>query len=440
MSRFNALLDRRFALSARETTVSREMMAGLTSFLAAAYLIVVIPSLLSTGGMDRGAATTAAILVMALGSFAMGFYGNLPFIVGPGIGGSVILGVTLAHTEHVPFPVGLAIAMISGLLFLVLTLTGARELVVRMIPPQIKLGLGASIGLFIAMLGCRDAGMVALNVKSTALTLGDFSQPGPVVALIGLAVAVAMQARKIPGAVLAGIAVAALAGIPLGLTHLPHSAVSLPHALTPVALKVDFMGALSLAALPYVFAFFAGEFFSTLGTTLAIGAKAGLTDAHGDLPGIEKPFLVDSLAAALGPLIGIPAGTALVESAAGVEAGGRTGLTPVTAAILFLGTLCLLPLAMAIPKQATAPALILIGISMLGTIRHLRSEAITDILPAMAMVLLTLISNSFGTGIAGGLLVHVIVQVLAGKAREIPIGLLILSIPLGYYFYTAATH
>ncbi|MDB5454907.1 MAG: family permease, partial [Caulobacter sp.] len=285
-----------------------------------------------------------------------------------------------------------------------------------------------------------DAGMVALNVKSNALTLGDFSQPGPVVALIGLAVAVAMQARKIPGAVLAGIAVAALAGIPLGLTHLPHSGLSLPHALTPVAFKVDFLGALSLAALPYVFAFFAGEFFSTLGTTLAIGAKAGLTDAEGNLPGIEKPFLVDSLAAALGPLIGIPAGTALVESAAGVEAGGRTGLTPITAAILFLGTLCLLPLAMAIPKQATAPALILIGISMLGTIRHLRSEAITDVLPAMAMVLLTLISNSFGTGIAGGLLVHVIVQILAGKAREIPIGLLILSIPLGYYFYTAATH
>jgi AGZA family xanthine/uracil permease-like MFS transporter len=168
MSRFDAFLDRRFALKARDATVSREMVAGLTSFLAAAYLIVVIPSLLSTGGMDRGAATTAVILVMALGSVAMGLYANLPFIVGPGIGGSVILGVTLAHLEHVPFPTGLAIAMTSGLLFLVLTLTGARELVVRMIPPQIKLGLGASIGLFIAMLGCRDAGMVALNIKSNA--------------------------------------------------------------------------------------------------------------------------------------------------------------------------------------------------------------------------------------------------------------------------------
>jgi AGZA family xanthine/uracil permease-like MFS transporter len=378
--------------------------------------------------------------VMALGSVAMGVYANLPFIVGPGIGGSVILGVTLAQVEHVPFATGLAIAMTSGVLFLVLTLTGARELVVRMVPPQIKLGLGASIGLFIAMLGCRDAGMVALNVKSNALALGDFSQPGPIVALIGLAVAVAMQARKIPGAVLAGITVAALAGIPLGLTHLPQSALSAPHALIPVALKIDIMGAFSLAALPYIFAFFAGEFFSTLGTTLAIGAKAELTDADGNLPGIEKPFLVDSLAAALGPLIGIPAGTALVESAAGVEAGGRTGLTPVTAAVLFLCTLCLLPLAMAIPKQATAPALILIGISMLGTIRHLRSDDITDLLPAIAMMLLTLISNSFGTGIAGGLLVHVIVQILAGKAREIPIGLLILAIPLGYYFYTAATH
>lgn len=440
MTRLYTLLDRRFALSARETTIGREMMAGLTSFLAAAYLIVVIPSLLSTGGMDRGAATTAAILVMALGSIGMGVYANLPFIVGPGIGGSVILGVTLAHTEHVPLATGLAIAMTSGVLFLVLTLTGARELVVKMIPPQIKLGLGASIGLFIAMLGCRDAGMVAVNAKTMALKLGDFSQPGPVVALIGLAVALALQARKIPGAVLAGIAAAALAGIPLGLTKLPPSLFSLPHGLGPVALQVDFAGAFSLAALPYVFAFFAGEFFSTLGTTLAIGAKAGLTDAEGNLPGIERPFLVDSFAAAVGPLIGIPAGTALVESAAGVEAGGRTGLTPVTAAALFLGALCLLPLAMAIPKQATAPALILIGVSMLGTIRHLRGEDVTDLFPAIAMVLLTLISNSFGTGIAGGLLVHVIVQVLAGKAREIPLGLFILAIPLGYYFYTAATH
>lgn len=438
MSGIATYLDRRFRVAERGSTIPREAMAGLTSFLAAAYLIVVIPSLLSSGGMDRGAATTAAIILMGCGCLAMGFYANLPFIVGPGIGGSVILGVTLAQVEQVPWQTGLGIAAASGVIFLALTLTGARELVVKMIPPQIKLGLGASIGLFIAMLGCRDAGMVSINAKSSALALGDFSQPGPIVALIGLGVAVALQARRIPGAVLAGIAAAALAGIPLGLTT-PSGAVSLPHSLAPVAMKVDLLSALSIAALPYMFAFFAGEFFSTLGTTLAIGAKAGLTDDDGNLPGIERPFLVDSLAASLGPLIGIPAGTALVESAAGVEAGGRTGLTPIAAGALVFCTLLFLPLAMAIPKQATAPALILIGISMLGTIRHAKGDDIVDLLPAMAMILLTLISNSFGTGIAGGLLAHVIVQLLAGRIAQVPKGLLILAVPLGYYFYVAST-
>lgn len=431
-------LERRFALSARGTTPAREGLAGLTSFLAAAYLIVVIPSLLASGGMDRGAATTAAILLMAAGSAFMGLYANLPFIVGPGIGGSAILGVTLAQVDGVPWPVGLGIALCSGLAFVALTLSGARELVVRMIPVQIKLGLGASIGLFIALLGCRDAGMVAVNVKTNALALGDFSAPGPIVALIGLGVALALQARRVPGAVLAGIAAAAAVGIPLGLTTLT-GAVSLPHSIATTTLKADLFGALTLAALPYMFAFFAAEFFSTLGTTLAIGAKAGLTDAQGNLPGIERPFLVDAIAATVGPLIGIPAATALVESAAGVEAGGRTGLTPVVAALLFLCTLALLPIAMAIPRQATAPALILIGLSMLGTLRQASGGDAVDLFPAMAMILLTLIANSFGVGIAGGLLAYVLTQVVAGRWRTLPIGLVILALPLGYYFYTAAT-
>lgn len=433
------LLERRFGLSAHGTSASREGIAGLTSFMAAAYLIVVIPSLLSSGGMDRAATTTATILVIVAGSLAMGLYANLPFIVGPGLGGSAILGVTLAQVEHVPWQAGLGIALLSGLLFLGLTVTGARGLVVRLVPVQIKLGLGASIGLFIALLGCRDAGMVAINAKSNALALGDFSQPGPIVALIGLAVAIALQARRLPGAVLAGIIVAALAGIPLGLTKLAGAPASVPHGIAASALHVDLGAAMRIAALPYLFAFFAGEFFSTLGTTLAVGAKAGLTDTHGDLPGIEKPFLIDSLAATLGPLIGIPAGTALVESAAGVEAGGRTGLTAVAAAVCFLATLLLTPLAMAIPKQATAPALILIGIAMLATLRQAAAERAEDMIPAMVMMLVTLISNSFGTGIAAGILVHVAVLLLAGRWRDLPIGLVLLAVPLGYYFYVAAT-
>ncbi|WP_179401414.1 NCS2 family permease [Burkholderia guangdongensis] len=429
-------LERRFALAARGTSVRTETIAGITSFLAAAYLLVVIPSLLATGGMDRGAATTSTIVVFVLGTVLMGLYANLPFLVGPGIGGSVIVGVTLATTEHVGWQTGLGIACVSGLAFLVLTLLGARSVVVRLIPVQIKLGLGASIGLFVTMLGLRNAGMVVANAKANALALGDFSRPGALVTLIGLAVAVVLQARKVPGAILIAILVAAAAGVPLGVTHLPASFVALPHSIAPVAFKLDIGGALSIAAAPYLFAFFAAEFFSTLGTALAVGAKANLLDEQGNLPNINRPFLVDSIAATIGPVLGIPALTALVESAAGAEAGGRSGLSSLAAAALFALMLLFVPLALAIPKEATAPALILIGLSMFATIRHTHFDDFTDALPVMAMVLLTLMSNSFGTGIAGGLLCYVLVKLLAGRRREVPWGLVVLAVPLGYYFWT----
>jgi AGZA family xanthine/uracil permease-like MFS transporter len=432
-------LERRFGLRSRNTTLSREALAGLTSFLAAAYLVVVIPSLLATGGLDRAAVTTACIAMMVAGSLAMGLYSNFPFIVGPGLGGSVILGVTLTQVEHIPWPTGLGIAALSGLLFYVLTVTGARTVVVRLVPRQIKRGLGASIGLFIAMLGCRQAGFVAVNGKTNALLLADLSQPGPVIALTGLVLILALQARRVPGSMLIGILAAALAGLPLGVSHFPQTLVSVPRSLEPVALKVDLAGAISLQALPYFFAFFAAEFFSTLGTTLAIGAKAGLADNDGNLPHIERPFLVDSLAATLGPLFGIPALTALVESAAGAEAGGRTGLTAIFAGCFFLLTLFLTPLAMVIPKEATAPALIVVGVSMMATLRGEWGDGLADTFPALAMVLLTVISNSFGIGIAGGIVFYVTVKLFESGLKELSPGLLLLAVPLAYYLYTAAT-
>ncbi|MFP6561781.1 NCS2 family permease [Paraburkholderia sp. B3] len=429
-------LDRHFALRARNTTPRIEALAGITSFLAAAYLLVVIPSLLATGGMDRGAATTSTIILFVAGTLFMGLYTNLPFMVGPGIGGSVIVGVTLAATEHVAWQTGLGIAFVSGALFLVLTLLGARSLVVRLIPAQIKLSLGASIGLFIAVLGFRNAGMVVANAKTNALALGDFSRPGTLVALTGLAAAVLLQGRRVPGAILWAILIAAAVGVPLGVTHLPAAPIALPHDIMPVSFKLDIRSALTIAALPYLFAFFAAEFFSTLGTTLAVGAKANLLDEHGNLPNINRPFLVDSIAAMLGPVLGIPAMTALVESAAGAEAGGRSGLSSLAAAAMFALTLLFVPVALSIPKEATAPALILIGLSMFSTIRHAQLSDFTDAVPVLFMVLLTLMSNSFGTGIAGGLLVYVLVKLLAGRLSEVPWGLAVLAVPLGYYFWT----
>lgn len=304
-------------------------------------------------------------------------------------------------------------------------------------PSVVEQSLGQrQIGLFVTMLGLRNAGMVAVNAKTSALALGDFSRPGALVTLIGLAVAIMLQARKVPGAILLAILAAALAGVPLGVTRVPETLISLPHAIGPVAFQLDIGSALSIAAAPYLFAFFAAEFFSTLGTALAVGAKANLLDEHGNLPDIHRPFLVDSIAATLGPLLGIPALTALVESAAGAEAGARTGLSSLAAAAMFALMLLFVPVALAIPKEATAPALILIGLSMFSTIRHAHFDDFTDALPVMLMVLLTLVSNSFGTGIAGGLLCYVLIKLLAGRWREVPWGLMLLAVPLGYYFWT----
>jgi AGZA family xanthine/uracil permease-like MFS transporter len=223
------------------------------------------------------------------------------------------------------------------------------------------------------------------------------------------------------------------------VTKLPASLLSLPHDIAPVTLQLDFLGALSPVFIPYLFAFFAAEFFSTMGTTLAVGGKAGLLDEHGNMPDINRPFVVDSIAATIGPLFGVPALTALIESAAGVEAGGRTGLTAVAAALLFLLALLFVPVALMIPAQATAPALILIGLSMFSGLKKVDLEDFTDGLPAILMVLLTVLSNSFGTGIAGGLLAYVLIKLLAGKGREVSLGMYILALPLTYYFWTVVS-
>jgi adenine/guanine/hypoxanthine permease len=435
-SRGSLLLETRFRLTERQTTPRIEIIAGITTFLAASYLLVVIPSILSTAGIDRAGATTTTILLFVGASTLMALYANLPFIVGPGIGGSVIVAISMAGTEHVPWPVGLGVAFWSGILFFILTVTGMRTLITRMVPVQIKLSLSAAIGVFIAVLGFRNAGLVLANARTNALALGDFTTPGAIIALVGLAIMVVLRARKIPGGILLGILGATAVGVPLGVTKLPSTIFSLPTDISLVTLQLDPIGALRPLLFPYLFAFFAAEFFSTMGTTLAVGGKAGLLDENGNMPDINKPFVVDSIGASIGPLFGIPALTALIESAAGAEAGGRTGLTALTAAVCFLLALLLVPVALMIPVQATAPALILIGLSMFSGIRAVDLEHFTEGLPAVLTVLLTLLSNSFGTGIAGGLLSYVLVKVLAGEWRQVSIGMYILAVPLAYYFWT----
>jgi AGZA family xanthine/uracil permease-like MFS transporter len=430
----------RFHLNQRGTSLHTETLAGITSFLAAAYLMVVIPSLLAAGGMDRGAATTVTILVFVASTIFMALYADMPFLVGPGIGGSVLVGPTMAATEHIPWQTGLGIAFWSSLIFVALTFLGLRQTIAKMVPTQIKLALGAAIGLFIAVLGFKNAGLVGVNARTSSLMLGSFATPQALVALFGLFFAVFLKGRRIPGAILWAILGATLLGIPLGVTKLPQSYFGLPHGIETTAFQLNFFEPLSLRYFPYLFAFFASEFFSTLGTTLAVGAKAGLVDEHGDMENIGRPFVVDSIAATISPLLGVPSATALVESATGAEVGGRTGVTALIAAAMFALMLLFTPIALMIPAAATAPALILVGLSMFGALRRVDLDNFTEGIAAILMVLLTLLSNSFGTGIAGGLLSYVIIKVLAGEARSVSIGMYVLAVPLGYYFWTVVGH
>lgn len=429
-----------FQLAERKTSVKREFLAGATGFLAAAYLLIVIPNFLAAGGIDQGAATTGVIIVFVVSCLFMGLYGNLPFMVGPGIGGSVLVGLILARDGNVPWQIGLGIASWSGILFFLLTALGLREVVTKAVPQCIKLGLTASIGIFVALLGFRNGGLVIAKASSNALALGDFLSPGAIVALLGFLIAVALQARRVPGALLIAILAATAIGIPLGVTKLPENFFAMPHSVTPVLAQVDMWNSIHLAYLPFLFIFFASEFFSTMGTTLAVGGEAGLLDKEGNMKNIHRPFIVDSIAAAIGPWVGVPAATALIESSAAVEAGGRTGLTAISAGFFFLLTLLFTPVALMIPKEATSPALIIIGLTMFSGLRKVDFSEFTDMLPVLLMVLVTLVANSFGTGIAAGLLLYVVIKLVAGKWREVPLSLYIIALPLLYYFSTLGGH
>jgi AGZA family xanthine/uracil permease-like MFS transporter len=413
-------------------------VGGATSFVTAAYLTVVIPNLLATADMNRPAATTAVIVMFVMGTLGMALYANLPLVVGPGIGGSALVATTLAVTAGVPWRTGLGIAFWSGLAFLVLTLLGLRALVAGIVPVSVKMSLSAAIGIFIAVLGLRNAGLVA--TKSAMSVIPWHTRvPGAIAALAGLAVAVILQRRRVPGGLLLAVALVTVLGIPLGITKTPTNLVSLPHTLAPVALQLDVWGALRPEFFPYMFAFFAAEFFSTMGTTLAVGAEAGWLDESGNMPGINGPFVVDSCSATVGTLLGIPALTALIESAAGVEGGARTGFASIVTAGCFLLTLLFAPLILMVPKEATAPALIVVGLTMFANLRKVNLRNFSDGVPAALTVLVTMFANNFGTGIAAGILSYVLLKVLSGKARELPLGLYLLTLPLVYFFWIMTT-
>lgn len=426
------MIEKLFKLKENNTNVRTEITAGITTFMTMAYILVVQPMFMGAAGMDVGAVTVVTAILAAVFSIFMGMYTNLPFALAPAMGSNAFFAYTLVSAGVVTWETGLGIVFISGVAFLILTVLGLREVIVNLIPKNVKYAIGVAIGFYIVSLGFSNGGL--MDTSAGKIAMGDLTSKGVILTLIGLLIVVFLTARKVKGAILIGIVITTIIGIPLGVTQVPESLVTMPPSIAPIAFKLDIIGALKWSFFPLAFTFFVGDFFSTLGTLLGVSAKANLLDENGNLPNINKPFLVDAIATIVGALFGSTVVTTYIESAAGVEEGGRTGLTAVTTGICFALTLFITPIAAMIPSEATAPALILIGLLMITGVKDIDFSDFTEAFPAFATIVFTIFTSSISNGISIGILAYLFTKVLAGKFKELNWGIYILAIPLLLYF------
>lgn len=422
-------------MSAFGTDIKTELLAGITTFVTMAYVLATVPNMLSGAGMDKHVSLTVMVLLIILTSCAMALVTNRPFALAPGLG-SVGIVASMISNEGIPADIAAGVIFFSGVLFILISFLGLREAVVKVIPVSLKHAVSAGIGLFIALLGAKSMGLIVANDAKNTLAFGDLKSPAVIVTAIGFVILLIMKVRNVPGGMILTILLTTIVGIPFGVTKLPESIVSMPANIGSQFMNIDFTGALNFAYIPFLIALFVPDFFSTFGTVLGVGAKAGYLDENGDLPGIDKCFKVDAIATSFGALFGMPSMTTYLESSAGVEAGGKTGLTVIFTSICFALALFLAPVALIIPSAATAPVLIYIGINMLGGMKNIKFDELTESIPAFVCVTFTIFANNIANGICTALPVYFIMKLAAGKRKELsPVMYVLVAVCL-LYFYT----
>ncbi len=407
-----------FDPAAHGSSVRTEILAGVTTFLTMAYIVVVNPGILAAGGIDHGAAFVATCLAAAIGSAAMGLFANLPLALAPGMGLNAYFTFVVVKGMGVPWQVALGAVFLSGCLFLIVSLLRLREWLIVAIPISLKLGIGAGIGLFLGLIGLKEMGLVVAH-PATLVTLGDLSAPATLLSCLGFVVMAGLTARNVTGAILIGIVGIALLGIPFGLTHL-NGIVAAPPSLAPTFLQLDIAGALRLGVPVVVLTFFLVDVLDNAGTLIATTQRAGLVRPDGSVPNLKQALLADSGGAILGAVLGTSTTTSYIESAAGIQAGGRTGLTALVVAALFLLCLFFAPLATAIPAFATAPALVIVACLMTASLRAVDWDDATEFAPAVVIALAMPFSFSIATGIGLGFLAYAAVKLVAGRWQEVP--------------------
>jgi AGZA family xanthine/uracil permease-like MFS transporter len=420
------MLERLFQLKAHNTTLRTEVLAGLTTFLTMAYILFVNPSILGETGMDKGAIFVATCLAAAFGSAVMGLIANYPIALAPGMGLNAFFTYTVVMGMGYTWQVALGAVFISACLFLLLSIFKIREWIINSIPLDLRTAIAAGIGLFLALVALKNAGVVVDNAN-TLVSLGNLGKPEALLAILGFFLIIGLEARRVTGAVLISILLITVVSIALGITPFG-GVVSMPPSLAPTFLQLDIMGALDIGLVSVVFAFLFVDLFDNSGTLIAVAKKAGLMRKDGYMPKMGRALLADSTAAMAGSLLGTSTTTSYVESAAGVSAGGRTGLTACVVAVLFLLALFFAPLAGSVPAFATAPALLFVAVLMMAGMAEVDWQDITVAAPVLITALAMPLTFSIATGIAFGFITWVIAKVLAGRWRELNPMLVILAV------------
>lgn len=411
------MLDKYFHLKELGTNVRQEVVAGITTFLTMAYIIFVNPAILSEAGMDYGAVFVATCLAAAIGCFIMGLVANYPIALAPGMGLNAFFTYTVVLTEGYSWQSALGAVFFSGCIFVLLSLFKVREWIINSIPGPLKIGIAAGIGLFLALVGLKNAGIIVGN-PATMVGLGDVTSLQVGLATLGFFLIIGMAARGMRGAVMIGILLITGLGVAFGDIQY-QGIVSAPPSIMPTFMQLDIAGAFNIGMLSVIFAFLFVDLFDTSGTLIAVAQRAKLLDEKGRLPRLGRALLADSSASIAGSVLGTSTTTSYVESAAGVAVGGRSGLTAVVTGLMFIAALLFSPLAGMVPAYATAGALVYVAVLMMGQLSHLHWDDITEAVPAVVVLVMMPFSFSIANGIAFGFISFVAVKLLAGRAGEV---------------------
>lgn len=422
------MLQKFFKLSENKTTVKTEVIAGITTFMTMAYILAVNPEILSATGMDKNAIFSATAISAIIGTLVMALWAKLPFALAPGMGLNAFFAFSVVMGLGYSWQFALTAVFLEGIIFLLLTAFNIRELIVNSIPKNMKHAISAGIGLFIAFIGLQHAGII-VNNDVVLVELGEMNSSSATVAVIGIVLTGTLLALKVKGALLIGIFISTIIGIPFGITEIPAgSLVTLPPSVEPIAFKFDFSEIFSMKMLIVLFTFLFVDMFDTVGTLVGVSSKANMIDKKGKLPRVKQALFADAIGTTLGAMMGTSTVTTYVESASGVAEGGRTGLTSLTVAGMFILALFFAPVFLMVPDAATAPALIIVGSFMLTPILKVDFSDYTESIPVFLTVIMMPLAYSIAEGIVFGMLSYVVLKVLTGKYKKVSIVSYVLAV------------